>query len=327
MFSIKEVRENNRARLLISSFAAHIAAMALVLTMVLGPSTASAGKGSGSAPRNFRVAAKTAYTVTLAWDAPTSNSGDFNYHIWGAYNVGPTVILPKTAISYTFTALYPGNSYTFGIYTKSANGNASAQATLNGIRLPSDTTPPTTAPVISIDEVGANYANISWIPAQDDGPHLSTQNYLNGTFHFGVARGITNATLRFLRPDTTYSLTARAIDFGYNVGPFSDPIALTTAPANPNDHTPPNTPAGVSAYGFGDGSTEMQIQWAQSSDDFNAQSNLRYDVYLNGVLEDVRFGSSGPVIAYGQFGENTIEVFASDTSGNRSEPATTTISF
>jgi hypothetical protein len=155
MFSIEEVRENNRARLLISSFAAHIAAM------VLGPSTASAGKASGSAPRNFRVAAKTAYTVTLAWDAPTSNSGDFNYHVWGAYNVGPTVILPKTAISYTFTALYPGNSYTFGIYTKSANGNASAQATLNGIRLRSDTTPPTTAPVISIDEVGANYANIS----------------------------------------------------------------------------------------------------------------------------------------------------------------------
>jgi hypothetical protein len=64
-----------------------------------------------------------------------------------------------------------------------------------------------------------------------------------------------------------------------------------------------------------------------SSDDFDAQPNLRYDVYLNGVLEDVRFGSSGPVIAYGQFGENTIEVFASDTSGNRSEPATTTISF
>jgi hypothetical protein len=151
----------------ISSFAAHIAAMALVLTMVLGPSTASAGKASGSAPRNFRVAAKTAYTVTLAWDTPTSNSGDFNYHVWGAYNVGPTVILPKTATSYTFTALYPGNSYTFGIYTKSPNGNASAQATLNGIRLPSDTTPPTTAPVISIDEVGANYANISWIPAQD----------------------------------------------------------------------------------------------------------------------------------------------------------------
>ena len=40
MFSIEEVRKNNRTRLLVSSFAAHIAAMAVVLMMVLGPSTA-----------------------------------------------------------------------------------------------------------------------------------------------------------------------------------------------------------------------------------------------------------------------------------------------
>jgi hypothetical protein len=42
MFGVEGVRENNRAGLLISSFAAHTAAMALVLIMVLGPSTASA---------------------------------------------------------------------------------------------------------------------------------------------------------------------------------------------------------------------------------------------------------------------------------------------
>jgi hypothetical protein len=68
MCRIEEVRENARAGLLISTFAAHIAAMALVI-IILGPSTASAGKGGsgGSSPRNFRVAAKTAYTVTLAW--------------------------------------------------------------------------------------------------------------------------------------------------------------------------------------------------------------------------------------------------------------------
>jgi hypothetical protein len=48
----------------------------------------------------------------------------------------------------------------------------------------------------------------------------------------------------------------------------------------------------VSAYGFGDGSTEMQIQWAQSTDYFDVQFNIRYDVYVNGVLEEVRFGSA-----------------------------------
>jgi Fibronectin type III domain len=323
MFRIEEVTKNNRGGLLISSFAAHIAAIALTVIMVFGPSTASARRPP--TPANFRVTTTTAYTVTLAWDPAPANSGDFNYNLWGAYNVGPTVILPKTATSYTFTALYPGNTYTFGIYAKNAGGQTSTQVTVNGIRLPNDTTPPTTAPIVSIDEVGSNYAKLSWIPAQDDGPHLSTQIYLNGAFYYGVGRGITTATLRFLQPGTSYSLTARAIDFGNNAGPFSDPITLVTRPPNPNDHTPPNTPTNLSAYSFGDGSTEMQIQWAQSTDDFDAQSNIRYDVYVNGSLEDIRFGSGGPGIAYGVFGENTIEVIASDTAGNASPPATTTL--
>jgi Fibronectin type III domain len=322
MFRI-EVRKNNGARRLVSSFVAHFAATAVVLLMVLGPSITSAGRPP--TPANFRVTTTTAYTVALAWNPAPPNSGNFNYHLWGAYNVGPTVILPKTATSYTFTALYPGNTYTFGIYAKNAAGQTSSQVTVNGIRLPNDTSPPTTAPIVRIDEVGSNYANISWIPAQDDGPHLSTQIYLNGAFYLGVGRGITTATLRFLQPDTTYSLTARAIDFGNKAGPFSDPISLVTLPPNPNDHTPPTTPANLNAYTFGDGSTEMQIGWTQSTDNFDAQSNIRYDVYVNGGLEDVRFGSGGPSIAYGVFGQNTIEVIASDTAGNASPPATTTL--
>ena len=322
MFSIQELRKNNRARQPVSSFVAHFAAMILVLTMVLAPSTASAGRPP--TPRNFRVTATTAYTVTLSWDPAPPNSGNFSYYLWGAYNV-PTVILPRTATSYTFTALFPGNTYTFGLYARNAAGQTSGQVNVSGIRLPNDTIPPTTAPILHIDQVGSNYANISWIPAQDDGPHLSTQIYLNGVFYFGVGRGITSATLRSLQPGTTYSLTARAIDFGNNAGPFSNPIALVTLPANPSDHTPPSTPTNLSAYSFGDGSTEMQIQWTQSTDDFDAQANIRYDVYVNGALEDFRFGSGGPIIAYGVFGQNTIEVIASDTAGNASPPATTTL--
>ena len=131
-----------------------------------------------------------------------------------------------------------------------------------------------------------------------------------------------STTLRLLQPNTTYSLTARGRDEGQHWSPFSAPVSVTTLPPNPNDHTPPNTP-GVSAYGFGD--LEMQILWTQSTDDFDAQSNLRYDVYLNGVLEEVRFGSGGPTTAYGVVGENTIEVIASDTAGNAAPPGTTTI--
>jgi hypothetical protein len=324
MLRIEEVTKNNRTGGLISSCGAHIVAMALVFIMVLGVSTASARRPP--TPQNFRVTARTAYTVTLAWDPAPPNSGDFTYNLWGAYNVGPTVILPKNATSYTFTALFPSNSYTFGIFAKSG-GQTSGQATVSGIVLPRDISPPTTAPIVRIDEVGSNYANLSWTPAQDDGPHLSTQIYLNGSFYYGVGRGITTATLRFLQPGTTYSLTARAVDFSNNIGPFSDPIALVTLPANPNDTTSPITPANLYASGTGDGSTETHISWTQSTDDFDAQSNIRYDVYVNGVLSDVLFGSGGESIVYAEVGNNTIAVIASDTAGNASAPATFTIFF
>ena len=68
-------------------------------------------------------------------------------------------------------------------------------------------------------------------------------------------------------------------------------------------------------------------RWTQSTDDFDAQSNIRYDVYVNGVWSDVLFGSGGPSIVYAEFGENLIEVFATDTAGNTSAPATVTIFF
>ncbi len=321
MFSIEEARKNNRTDLLISSFAAHTAAIALVLIMVLGASTASARRPP--TPEGFRVTATTAYTVTVAWNPPRNNSG-FNYHLSGAYGVTPAV-LPPTATSHTFTRLHTGNEYWFFIYARDAGGQASGTVSVT-TRTLLDTTTPSTGPVISVTEIGSNYVSISLTPAQDDCPFLSYQVSVNGDPYTAPSPNL-STTLRFLRPETTYSLTARGRDEGNFWSPFSDPVTVTTLPPNPNDHTPPNTPANLTAYGFGDGSTEMQIQWAQSTDDFDAQSNIRYDVYLNGVLEDVRFGSGGPITAYGVFGENTVEVIASDTAGNASAPAATTIFF
>jgi hypothetical protein len=73
MFRVEKIRKNNTGGLT-SSFAAHIAAMALVLTMVLGPSNALARRPP--TPQNFRVTAATAYTVTVAWDIIPVQLGD-----------------------------------------------------------------------------------------------------------------------------------------------------------------------------------------------------------------------------------------------------------
>jgi Fibronectin type III domain len=316
MFSIEELSKNNRTGLLISPFAAHFAVMALILMMVLTPSTVSARRLP--TPENFRVTATTAYTVTVAWNPPRNNSGDFNYHLSGAYGVTPA-ILPKTATSHTFTRLHAGNQYWFFIYARDANGNTSDTANTT-TRTLLDTTPPSTGPVINVTEIGSNYVSLSLTPAQDDCPFLSYQISVNGDPYTAPSPNL-SAILRFLQPNTTYTLTARGRDEGHFWSPFSAPVTVTTLPPNPNDHTPPTTPANLSAYSI-DGFTELQIQWTQSTDDFDAQANIRYDVYINGVFEDVLFGSGGPIPDYGVLGDNTIEVIATDTAGNASPPAT-----
>lgn len=316
---IQEVGKNNGTCPLISSYAAHFAAVILVLTIVLDPSTASARRPP--TPQNFRVTATTAYTITVAWDPAPRNSGDFNYYLSGAYGVTPAV-LPKAATSHTFTRLHAGNQYWFFIYAKNAGGEVSGQASTT-TRTLLDTTTPSTGPVVTVTETGSNYVALSWTPAQDDCPFLSYQVSVDGTPYTSLSPNL-SATLRLLSPQTTYSLTVRGRDEGNHWSPFSNPVSVTTLPPNPNDHTPPSTPTNLTAYSV-DGATEMQIQWSQSTDDFDAQPNIRYDVYVNGVFQDVLFGAGGPIPEYGEFGENTIEVIATDTAGNASPPATTTL--
>jgi hypothetical protein len=79
-------------------------------------------------------------------------------------------------------------------------------------------------------------------------------------------------------------------------------------------------PANVFAYSFGD--LEMSLSWTQSTDDFDAQANILYEVYVNDRLEDIVFGSGGPRVIYGEAGDNLIEVFATDTAGNTSAAGT-----
>lgn len=327
MFSIEEVRENNRAGLLISSFVAHTAAIALVLIMVLGPSTASAvrqDRTRPTTPGNFRVTAKTAYTVSVAWDPSTDNSGNFNYYLSGAYGV-TSAVLPKTATSHTFTRLHPGNEYWFFIYARDAAGNSSDSVSVT-TRTLLDTTPPSTAPVVSVTEVGSTYVSLSWTPVQDDSPFLFYQVWVNGSPH-GYPGTNLSTTLRLLEPETTYTFNVRARDEGNNWSPLSDPVTVTTLPPNPDDTTPPTTPTDLREEHYAGGDTEIHLWWTQSTDDFDPQSNIRYDVYVNGVLQDILFGSGGMSIVYGEQGENTIEVIASDTAGNASPPATIAIFF
>ena len=176
MFNIEELRKNNRTSLFISSFAAQIAAMAVLLMMVLGSPAALGGprprptatpRPDPHAPGNFRVTALGTCTVSVAWDPVDFTLEDFNYYLSGT-NQAPPAVLPKTATSHTFTGLGAANEYWFFIYARDVTGRPSGQSQLV-TRTLSDTSPPTTAPGVSVTEVGSNYASIAWTPAEDGG--------------------------------------------------------------------------------------------------------------------------------------------------------------
>jgi hypothetical protein len=100
---------------------------------------------------------------------------------------------------------------------------------------------------------------------------------------------------------------------------------VTTRPINTSDTTAPTTPANLRTNGmvFQDG--EIWLFWDQSTDNLDPHSVLRYDVYLNGVL-DHSLAGQGRTILYGTVGiVNTLEVVAVDTAGNESSPATIVI--
>lgn len=107
----------------------------------------------------------------------------------------------------------------------------------------------------------------------------------------------------------------RTIDIGNNPSPLSDPVAFSTLAANPNDTTPPTVPADVFANSFWD--LEMEVSWAQSP-----TTSMRRRISAMMCSERAAggfvFGSGDPRIVYGDFGENLIEVFATDTAGNTS---------
>jgi chitinase len=305
------------------------AAGILVLAMSLGSSVLSAqtfrDRIPPTAPTNLVVTATTEHSVSLAWGPSTDNSGRFSYVICCA---GATVTVGQTVTSHTLEGLKSGATYVLRVYAKDAAGNLSKSSNPVTVTLPGEIAAPT-KPVVALLDVGPTHVSLSWSSTDDgpfiwytiyiDGQPVSTMNSTAGVFTCAAVLVPTYCVP--LNQETTYTFTVRARDVDGNMSPFSDPVVVTTDPADPNDYTPPTQPMNVAAEHDGG---HVIVRWDPSTDDLAPQSLIRYDVYVNGELRAVVVGNTTAEVEV-YFGVNDIAVIAVDTADNESEPGTITV--
>lgn len=273
--------------------------------------------GAPTAPSNLRVTGMTSSTVALAWDPSTDNSGRFVYVV--LFNGGLIQTVPQTQTTLIWIPrLELGQTYSFLVYAVDFENNQSSNSNTVTVTIPSTPTP-FTAPAITVTEVGVRHITLSWL-ATGGTPYIRYLIYKNGVLINQQPTADLAYTFYLLQPATTYTITVQARDRLNTLSPPGE-IQVTTQPSNPNDVTPPTMPGNLTAYVNG-GDREMSLGWTQSVDDFDAQSVIRYDVYVNGVLEDILIGKSFLQTLYGEFGVNTVTVIATDTAGNQSTAAT-----
>jgi chitodextrinase len=288
--------------------------------ITLGTSAAAFAQSS-AAPKNLRVTGVTDWTVGLAWDAPKGKAPS-------AYVVqcsnGRTMMVPASQTMATFSSGFDYNrTYSFRVYAVGSSGAWSGASNTVMATLLNDTTP-AARPVLSSAGSGPTHVDLTWSYADTD-PSPRFDIYVNGQLWYGQVAGLSKRIV-FLNPATSYSLRVRARDSAGNWSDLSDPLAVTTPPADANDHQPPTVPSGFTG-GVIDGATEAMVFWGNSTDNVTQPEHIRYYLYVNGQFDGATVDPyPHQFTMYLTLGiANTIDVYAADEAGNRSAPATMTI--
>ena len=298
------------------------AATCIVLfgAVTLGSPNAALAQSS-AAPRNLRVTGVTDWTVGLTWDAPKGKA-PASYVV--QCSNGRTMMVAGSQTAATFSSGFDYNrTYSFRVYAVSAGGVWSNASNTVSATLLNDTTPAAT-PVVSSTGDGPTHVDLAWSYADND-PSPRFDIYVNGQLRHGQVAG-TSKRIVFLNPSTSYTFRVRARDSAGNWSELSDPFAVTTPAADPNDNEPPTPPPGFWGDVI-DGATEAMVFFGSSLDNVTPQEHIRYYLYVNGQFDGATVDPYPHQCSmYLTLGiVNTIEVYAVDEAGNRSAPASLTI--
>jgi chitodextrinase len=259
-------------------------------------------------PQGQQITAATATSVTMTWLASTDNVGVAGYRVY----LNNTLMGSTQSLTYTYTGLVCGTTYTVALEAYDAAGNASNRALAQGpaatAACPPDTQPPTAPPALATTGATQTSISIGWGPSIDNVGVVGYTVYNGGTAVGSTAS--TAFTVTGLACGTSYTLAVDAYDSLGNRSPKTSIAASTSACAPP----PPPPPSGgganlwmdtnsgsctrqASPGGYVDaqacGSMQAALDAAQSGDVVNIVDGTYGSQGLSGSKQ-VTFRAAGP---------------------------------
>jgi len=291
------------------------AAGVVVLASALLVTTAGAARGgSPTTPTNLRITATTETSVSLAWNASTGNN--FWYCVQrngsGCIRVDP----PRTTM--TWPNLAPNTTHTFSVYAVDSRGHRSGNSNSVSYTTLPDTTPPSPTPQLTVSSVRPTRFSLNWTPSTDNVSQVFYTLYVDGAPQFEGAIGPRSFVILDRTPQTTYVVKVRAADASGN---FVESNTLSVTTPAVTDHVPPTAPTNLTLSPESS-PPEIWTDWTQSTDNVDAQADVMYDVYFNGVFVEHGVLGGGSTITYClDPGPTVVTLKAVDSSGNASGPS------
>lgn len=234
-------------------------------------------------------------SITLGWSAGSDDltaTGQLVYDIYQANSAGtenfagPTYTTSAGATSYVVTGLLPAQTRYFVVRARDQAGNHDANAVEKVATVQNDVTPPTFGGTTSVTSTGLTSLHAAWNAGTDNvTPTASLVYYVcwstttscttGFTAMATTAAGATSYDITGLTANTTYNVVVRAHDGYGNTDANTNAVAGktdadVTAPVSPS---PPQV-TGATA-------TTLTVQWPAATDNYSAQSSLRYLVCMS----------------------------------------------
>ena len=160
--------------------------------------------------------------------------------------------------------------------------------------------------------------SLTWTRSTDNVSQVFYTLFIDGSPYIWNAIGVNGRTILDRTPGTTYTAKVRAADAAGNFVD-SNTVSITTPPVN--DFVPPTAPTNLT-LSFESSPPEIWTDWTQSTDNVDPQSEIMYDVYLDGIFEEHAALGYGSTITYCRdMGPTVVTMKAVDSSGNVSGPS------